>query len=175
MSLFDAAAGSSVAVCRARRLAATSRVVGLAAAVTRWPAAAPWLRETRLRIIRGVGGEWSREQEIRTVEQFDALVSGSVLGRLVASLVNAPIVAARDSAVRGVWDDVRCLELKTRVRAVGTSMIAAVLAHTALLAWLGVHVAAFGWIVRAVLLTSGVVLVRKPGAVAAAWRDKQSS
>ena len=175
MSVFEAAAGSSVAVRYARRLAATSRMVGVAAAVTRWPTVASWHRQTRLRIVRGAGGDWSTQQEIRTVEQFDHLMSGSVLGRLATSLVDAPRLALREAEVRRLWDSVRGLDLESRVRAIGSAMVAAVLTHTALLAVLGVHVYAFGWIIRAVLLTSGVVVVRKPGAIAAAWRDKQSS
>jgi len=169
------AINSSVVAGRLRRLAAGSAVCAAILAVTRWPDVMRWCRQTRQRIVIGVGGDWSTEREIRTVEQLDVLVSTSVIAAGISSLVAAPIAAWREAGLRRVWDRMLGLDVPTKVRTASVAIIVAVLCHTVLLVLLRVPVHMLGWSMRAVLVAAGAVAFRQPGALAAAWSDKQTS
>lgn len=175
MSPLRRAMDSSAVVRGWRRVASSSTVWALLSAATRWPNLAERLRETRRRIAIGAGGDWSGQQEIRTVEQLDVLASSSLLVAGAAWLVTRPILAWRESALRRAWGRASGLDVVTQIRTASVAIVVAVLCHTALLAVLGVHVQALGWSTRAGLLAAGVLALRYPETLAAAWRDKLTS
>ena len=172
MSVLTRAMISSAVVRRARHLASGSVVCAVVAAAARWPNVTQWLRQTRQRIVVGAGGEWSAEQESRTVEQLDMLMSSSLIAAALSSLVMAPIVASREAGLRHVCDRMLSLDVPARVRAGSCAIIVAALCQTALLALFGVPVYALGWSIRAALIAAGTIAFRRPEAVAAAWRDQ---
>lgn len=172
MSLLRRAMSSSVVVRNVRRLAAGSAVCAAVAAVIRWPNVTQWLRQTRQRIAVGLGGEWSEQQEIRTVEQLDALVSNSRIAAALSALVMAPIVASREAGLRRVLDRFLSLDSLTKVRTGSCAIIIAVLCHIALLALLGVPVHALSWSISTGLVAAGLVVVWRPDTLVSAWKDK---
>lgn len=170
MSLVSRTADSSVVVRAIRRLAAKSAVV----AAVRRSGVVPWWRQTRQRIAIGLRGDWSSQQERRTVEQMDTLVSGSRVATSVMRLVAAPTAGWRDSRLRAVLNPVLSLDMLARIRLAGVTLVVAVLTHVAVSAVLGVPVQWLGWSMRVGLVAAGVAVARRPEPLAAAWRDKTS-
>ena len=122
----------------------------------------------------GLGGEWSEQQERRTVEQLDALASSSRIVAGLSSLITALVAAWRESGLRRVLQGILSLDLEDKISVGGWAIIVAVLTHTALLAVLGVPVHALGWSVRLGLVAAGVIGLRRPEPVAAAWKDRHT-
>ncbi len=174
MTAFMRAMDSSVVVRHIRRLAAGSVVCARVSAITRWPDVASWLRQTRQRIVVGLGGAWSAEEERRTVEQLDALASSSRLVAGLSSVVTAPLPAWRASGLRRVLQGILSWDFEHKIGVASWAIIVAVLTHTALLAVLGEPVYALGWSVRLGLVAAGVIGLRWPEPVAAAWKDRQT-
>jgi hypothetical protein len=175
MTVLKRAMDSSVIAQHLRRLTADSVVCAAAAAATaRWRAVTRWLHVTRQRIVEGLGGEWSDQEEIRTVERLGTLLSTSRIATMVASVVRAPMAASRDARVWRLLGPLRSPDLATRVRTGSCAIVAAVLCHTVLLAVVGVPVYGLGWTTRAGLLAIGAAGLRWPHAVVAAWRDRQN-
>lgn len=157
---------SSVVVRFLQRVAAGSAACAAVAAGRRG------LRRARARIVEGLGGEWSRERELRTTERLEALFANSRVVAALLSLLGSPSAAPREAKAKRLLDPVLTLDLPSRVRTVGFVVVVAVLTHTLLLAALGVPVAALGWGIRAGLVAAGLIVVWRPGAPAAAWRDR---
>ena len=174
MNAITRAAGSSAVVRRLRHYSAGSAVCAAAVAITRWPRATRWLRQTHQRILVGFGGEWTEQEERRTVEQLDALASSSRIVAGISSLGTTTLVAWRESALRRALGEVLGVKLDHRIRIGGFAIIVAVLTHTVLLWLLDVPVQTLGWSTRVFLLIIGAVGLRRSEAVAAALRDWQA-
>jgi hypothetical protein len=174
MTAFTRAMDSSLVVRSIRRLAAGSVVCAAAIAITRWPETTRWLRQTRQRIVVGLGGEWSEEEERRTVEQLDALASSSRLVAGLSSVVTAPLPAWRTSGLRRVLWGILSWDLEHKIEVASRAIIVAVLTHTALFWVLGEPVHALGWSTRALLVAAGLMGLRWPELFAAAWKDRQT-
>ena len=173
MTVLRRAMASSVVIRRLRRIADGSRVYAAVAAWTRWVPGRRWLRETERRIVVGLGGAWSGQEEIRTVERLDALVSTSKVAAVLSGTVMAPILASRDARLRRLFHSAGSLDLPAKVRTGSCAIIVAVLTHTVLLAVIGVPVHLLGWSLRVGLGAAGALGLWRPEAVAAAWRDRQ--
>jgi CBS domain containing-hemolysin-like protein len=163
---FQRAMSSSALFGVARRVIAGSAVCTALAVVVRG------LRRNRRRIVAGLGGEWSRERELRTTERLEALVADSWVVSALSSAVAAPSAAPREARARRLLDPILSQDLPARVRILGCVIVIAVLTHTLLLELLGVAVPAGGWGIRAGLVASSLLVAWRPGALAAAWRDR---
>lgn len=157
---------SSLLVSAVQRVAAGS---ALCAAVV---AAARWHRRTQERIVVGLGGAWSREQERRKNEDLATIVAGSRLVAALSSLTTAPLAALPAAASMRLLSPVLRGNLQARVRVVGCALVIAVVTHTLLLGVFGVPVQASGWGVRIAVGTAGVFAVWRPAALTAAIRDR---
>ena len=157
---------SSAVVVASRTMAEGSAACVAGAAAVRW------LRRTRERIVVGLGGRWSGEQEVRTTEQIEALGADSRVVAALSSLATAASAARHGTRVRRLLDPVLSLDLLARVRMAGGVVVIAVLTHTILLGVLGVRVQALGWGIRVGLVAASLIVVWRPGAMAAAWRDR---
>ena len=165
-------------VTRAMDSSATARVVrpmiagsGLCA-LGAGVAASVW--RTRERIIAGLGGEWSDKKARRSAAQIDALAAQSRVVKTLRSWSLAPSVACREGVVGQMLDLILSLDLQARVSVGGGVTVVAVLTHTFVLTALGVPVQLVGWSIRAGLVAVGLLLLRRPDAVAAAWNDKSA-
>lgn len=174
MTAFTRAMNSSAVVRSVRTLAAGSVVLAGLAAIARWPRTTRWLRQNRQRVIAGFGGPWSDQEERRTTEELDVLVSSSRIAAMLSSLVTPPRAAWRESRLRCVRDGWARQDIVDKVRASSCAIIVAVLTHTVLLWGLGVPVHALGWSTRVFLLAGGTLSFRRAQAVAAALRDWQT-
>ena len=157
---------SSVLVRVVRRVVAGSILCAILAAAARW------LRRTRERIVLGMGGAWSHEQAIRASEQLEALAADSRVMAALSSCVRAPSAAWHEASVKRLLDPILGLDLPARFRVTGYVLVIAVLTHTTLLAGLRVPVEPFGWAVRAGLVVASLIVIWRPGRLAAAWRDR---
>lgn len=162
------ATGSSAVVGAVRRVAAGSVVCAEAAATNRR------LRRAREGIIVGLGGEWSAEQELRSTEHLVALAAKSRLIAGLSSVIDAPITAWHGSGLRRLQDSMLSLDLRLRVRLVGWVIVLAVVTHAALLGVFGVRVEVVGWTIRAGLAAAGLAVMWRPGALAAAWKERDT-
>ena len=169
---FRRAMNSSVLVRGVRRVAAGSAVCAAVGAAMRWPTATQWLRRTRERIVVGLGGEWSDEEQLGTAKRLDTVVADSRILNALSSIVMAPTSAWREAAVWRVLDPILSVDLPTRFHLGGSVVVVATLTHTVVLALLGVPVHALGWSFRVGLFAVGLLFVWRPEALAAAWRDK---
>jgi hypothetical protein len=174
MTAFTRAMDSSLVVRNIRRLAAGSVVCAAVIAITRWPEVTRWLRQTEQRIVVGLGGPWSEEEERRTVAQLDALASNSRIVAGLSALVTAPLPAWRESSLRRLLRKILSLDLEDKICVASWAIIVAALTHTALLAVLGEPVHALGWSVRLGLVAAGAIGLCWPERVAAAWKDRHT-
>lgn len=133
-----------------------------------------WLRVTNERIAVGLGERWSDQLERREVERVRAVLSTSRLANLLSSLVMAPVIASRQARVRRFLNPLVSQDLPAKIRTGGCAIIVAVLTHTVLLFVLSVPVYALGWGFRGALLAAGMIALRWPEPIAAAWKDRQT-
>ena len=125
-------------------------------------------------IRRFTAAEWSARQEAVEAERMRALLSTSRIAAVVSSVVNAPVLASREAAIRRGLAPLVTMDLVPRIRTGSCAIIVAVVCHTALLALFGVRVYTLGWVTRVVLLAAGVMGLRWPEPFAAAWKDRQT-
>ena len=159
---------SSVLVGAIRRVAAGSALCAAVAAVARWE------RRTHRRIVVGLGGGWSQEQERQRTEALATLVAGSRVVSALSSLMTTPLAALPASASMRLLAPVLRRDLQVRVRVVGCTLLIAVLTHTLLLVVLGVPVHALGWSFRISVAAAAAFAMWRSAALAAAIRDRMA-
>jgi hypothetical protein len=115
---------------------------------------------------------WTRAEAIRLREQRDALLGGSRLAGVFDRAATAGTAIWRHAQARHALQQFAGLTRTERCRAAAATVLIATLTHAALLAALGDPVHAVGWSVRAVLLAASLLVLWRPGVVAAAWTDK---
>lgn len=156
---------SSVFLYTARRVATGSRLVAY------WAAVSHWAELHRGRVVVGLGGTWTTEDERR---QSDALRTVSAASRLMSLseswLVAVPRIAQMSWIVKrfGVIGGSGLCE---RVQLGAWVLFVAVTSHIVFLALSDVSVTWIGWGVRGGLLALALFLLSKPEAWASAWLD----
>ncbi len=157
---------SSVLVRVGRYVSAGSALCAAVAAVYRV------LRRTRERIVVVLGGEWSVEQQIRASERLNALVADRRVVTMLSSWAKAASAAGREARMKRMLAPFLDVDPLARVRVWGCVIAIAVLTNAVLLAVIGVPVHTFGWGLRVALVVASLAVVWRPGAPAAAWRDR---
>ena len=133
---------------------------------------ARWLRRAREKVVVGLGGKWSTEKEARSLEH---LLVGASKSRFViglSSLVNAPFAAWPGCRLRRMVAPVINLDLLAQIRLGGWVIVTTVITHIALLGVLDAEVGLVGWALRVGLVAAGLAVMRRPGALASAWKDR---
>lgn len=166
MTFVARAVDSSAVVGLARRMAAGSVVCAVVALAVRS------LHEMDARIVVGLRGGWSRQQEPLTAERLHALAADSRVVAALWAFVNGPSAALPGARVTRLLSPILRLTVPDRVRMAGIAIIIAVLTHVLVMVIFGVPVQAVGWSVRAGLVAEGMIAVWWPGALASAWKDR---
>lgn len=111
-------------------------------------------------------------QNAAVASRLDAVVTNSRFMAALRTAIGAPARAFGDAHARRLLAPFLDLDALSQSRAVGWVMIIAVITHTIALAVLRVPVQVLGWSTRGGLIAAGLLLARRPLAVAAAWKDK---
>ena len=133
---------------------------------------ARWLRRAGEKVAVGLGGKWSAEKEARSLEH---LLVGASKSRFViglSSLVNAPFEAWPGCRLRRMVDPMINLDPLAQIRLGGWVIVTTVITHIALLGVLDAEVGLVGWALRVGLVAAGLAVMRRPGALASAWKDR---
>ena len=165
-TLIGRAVDSSAVVGLARRMAADSAVCPV---VTR---AVRSLHELDKRIVVGLRGGWSRQQELLTSERLQALAADSRVVAALWSFANAPSAALPGARATHLLSPILRLAVRERIRMAGIAIIVAVLTHVLVMVIVGVAVGVTGWSICAGLVAAGVIAIWRPDALRLAWKDR---
>jgi len=159
----DAAANSSWVFTRLRTILRASVVFNIAGTAVRslsGPLAA---------IERSLQGRVANERRVEDDQCMVSLVERSVLMRNVERLVVIPVIAFRGARLGYFLGWLAHLELPKRLRLVGVSLSAALVAHTVAVSLAGVSIQILGWGIRCGLVVICLLFCFQSQAMAAAW------
>ncbi|MEE3201910.1 MAG: hypothetical protein VX262_01295 [Acidobacteriota bacterium] len=120
-------------------------------------------------IERSLQGRGANERRVEDDQCMVSLVERSVLMRNVERLVVMPVTAFRGARLGYFLGWLAHLELPKRLRLVGVSLSAALVAHTVTVSLAGVSIPLLGWVFRCGLIVVCLVFCFQSQAVAAAW------
>lgn len=123
-------------------------------------------------MVAGLGGGWSSEREMRASRHMVELATNSRMTALW-SVVGAPAADRGNARLTRLLQPILSLDLSAQVRVAGGVIIVAVLTHTVLLAALRADTQRAGWLIRAALVVTSVLVMVLPRALAAAWKDRK--
>ena len=126
-------------------------------------------------IVRSLAGARQRTAAGRANEPFERVVSESRLIRAFSSLFTVPAAVRHEARVVRLLDPIVGLDLRDRIRAAASTILAAVATHTVLMGVLGVRVHGLGWATRTALVATSAVALLWPQPFAAAWRNRTST
>lgn len=102
------------------------------------------------------------------------LADDSATVRFLSRAVDAPATAWDHSRIKQGIDGLLTLPFPLRLKLAGYALLTAVFTHAILTAALGIAVHALGWTTRGMLVLMSLILVLRPDACAAAWRERSS-
>ena len=164
----DATANSSWIVTRLRTILRASVVLNIAGAALRS------LSGPLATIERSLQGRVASERRVEDDQCMVSLVERSVLMRNVERLVVMPVIAFRGARLGYFFGWLAHLELPKRLRLVGVSLSAALVAHTVAVLLAGVSIQILGWGIRCGLVVVCLLFCFQPQAVAAAWSARRN-
>ncbi len=126
-------------------------------------------------IERSLQGRVANERRVEDDQCVVSLVERSVLMRNVERLVVIPVRAFRGARLGCFLDWLAHLELPQRLRLVGVSLSAALVAHTVAVSLAGVSMQILGWGIRCGLVVVCFLFCFQSQAVAAAWSARWNS
>ena len=162
----DAAANSSWSFTRLRAILRASVVFSIAGTAVRS------LSGPLATIERSLQGRVANERRVEDDQCMVSLVERSVLMRNVERLVVMPVIAFRGARLGYFLGWLAHLELPKRVRLVGVSLGAALVAHTVAVSLAGVSMQMLGWGIRCGLVVVCLLFCFQPQVVAAAWSTR---
>tara|TARA_B100001013_G_scaffold183556_1_gene110606 strand:- start:1072 stop:1605 length:534 start_codon:yes stop_codon:yes gene_type:complete len=159
----DAAANSSWLFTRLRTILRTSVVFNVAGTAVRS------MSGSLAVIERSLQGPVANDRRVEDDQCMASLVERSVLMRNVGRLVVIPVIAFRGARWGCFLDWLAHLELPKRLRLVGVSLSAALVAHTVVVSLAGVSIQILGWGIRCGLVVVCLLFCFQSQAAAAAW------
>ena len=138
-------------------------------------AAAAWHRRTHERIVLGLGGRSSADDERLRHEAIVTLMEGSRIVASLSALVTAAMAALPAAASMRLLAPIVQPDLPARIRVIGYVLIVAVVTHTLWLVAFGISGSTAGWGVRVIVLLAGLIAAARPNPWAAAIRYRTSA
>ena len=162
----DATTNSSWVFTRLRTILRASVVFNIAGTAVRS------MSGPLAKIERSLQGRVANERRVEDDQCMVSLVERSILMQNVERLVVIPAIAFRGARLHYFWNWLTYLELPKRLRLIGVSLSAALVAHTIAVSLAGVSLQILGWGIRCGLVAVCLLFCFQSQAVAAAWSTR---
>jgi hypothetical protein len=133
--------------------------------------ASVWLRKIGERSFMWASTGWFWEKP-RRAEPLERLADDSRLITIFQSCLDLSGAAWRHASLRRMARPIVDCDLATRIRLMAWTFVIAVLTNTLLLWALGVSRTSRGLTIQVTVVIVGVLVIWRPGALAAAWKER---